>query len=245
MKAFFESLEFLTVIPIPSSLRGGEGGLGRLAPWFPLTGLFIGLMAVALNYGATSFLPLLPSVAITVLFLSWISGGLHMDGLSDTADGFLSGAGRERIVEIMKDSRAGAMGVFAVASVVLLKTCALASVAPAHGAVAVLLTPVAGRCAMLYAVATQPYVSGPGGLGHALNAGYGKSRALWAVAALAVAGLAGVGLWGLSWAVTVLVVVLLFARWCAKKIGGMTGDNYGALCEISETVSLLFFSAMV
>mgnify|MGYP000576737090 CR=1 FL=1 len=89
--------------------------LAQAARYFPLAGLLVGLGGLALLWALARLgLPLLPAALLTVLFQVWVTRGLHEDGLADVADGLGGGWTRERRLEIMKDSRMGAMGLVAV-----------------------------------------------------------------------------------------------------------------------------------
>ena len=169
------------------------------------------------------------------------SGCLHLDGLSDTADGFLSSRTRERILEILKDSHVGAMGMIAVVCVLLAKFAALASIEPSLVWAAALLMPLCGRCAMVVFMALLPYVR-PSGLGTIFYRTAVWPSALWAAllsAAVAwtVLRTAGVAIWGVS-----MMVAMLLAVYSYRKIGGATGDTFGAVCEIVEVVPALVLS---
>jgi adenosylcobinamide-GDP ribazoletransferase len=239
MKGFFAALGFLTIIP--AGIGGGDS-LQKSFRWFPAVGLAIGVGLALAYYGLALALPPAAVAAIIAVLMSAVSGGLHIDGLADTADGLLSGAPRERVIEIMKDSRSGAMAVFAVASVLIIKTSALFSLKSDWATAAILLTPLAGRTAIYNAMVSVPYVSSSGGLGHAFGGG-GMWDKVAAVTILFAAGFVGAGIAGIWWAVSLYAVWAIFSAWLVRRIGGMTGDNYGALCEITETASLLFFLA--
>ncbi|MBI5815033.1 MAG: adenosylcobinamide-GDP ribazoletransferase [Nitrospinae bacterium] len=245
MKRFMAALAFLTALPVPESLRGETKYMAGCAIHFPAVGLLIGVLLIGINYGAIHLFAPLPAAVITAIAMSWVSGGLHMDGLADTADGFLSGAARERIFEIMKDSRTGAMGVFAVASVVALKSASIASLKPDVTCAALILTPFAGRIAMLAAISIYPYVSGANGLGNVFAPGVNtRGSVLW-WAIMAAAGAVMAGITGIAWVIGVTFTFFAFGAYCRRKIGGMTGDTYGALCEMTETVSLLLLTAAI
>jgi adenosylcobinamide-GDP ribazoletransferase len=173
-----------------------------------------------------------------VVVLLTFSGGLHMDGLADTADGFFSSRRRERVLEIMRTSNIGAMGVMTVVAVMLVKFAAIGSLQPADLWRAALLMPLAGRCSLVVQIAVLPYVRSEG-----LGAVFGKGRpglaAIWAVALLAVAGWGVLGIRGLCVAALCVAMALIFAAYCYRKIGGATGDTYGACCEIVEIVPAL------
>ncbi|MBF0291730.1 MAG: adenosylcobinamide-GDP ribazoletransferase [Nitrospinae bacterium] len=242
MKGFFAALGFLTIIPAGVN-AGDSESLRKSFRWFPAVGLLIGVGLASAYYALNLALPPAPVAALIVVLMSAVSGGLHIDGLADTADGLLSGAPRERVIEIMKDSRSGAMAIFAVASVLIVKTTAITSLTAEWATTAILLAPLAGRIAIYNAMLCVPYVSGSGGLGHAFGAGGRRDKVASATILLA-AGFIGAGISGILWAVSLYALWAIFSAWLVKRIGGMTGDNYGALCEITETASLLFFAGV-
>ena len=243
MKAFFAAVRFLTIAPVPTSWAGGEEELARSVPFFPAVGLLIGVVAGALAIDLIQVLPPLPACVLVLIALVAASGALHMDGLSDTADGFFSSRPRERILEIMRDSRTGAMGVIAIVSVLLLKFAALASLPPSAWWRAVLIAAVAGRCSLVFMMMLLPYVRPEGGLGSVF---YRKRPAFASLVALVM--LAGTAWFALRLAGMVatgaaVLMTLLFAAQCKRKIGGATGDTLGAACELSEVATLLTLAA--
>lgn len=239
MKAALAALQFLTILPFPRSLDLGERAVGRGIWFFPLVGLLIGVAVAALDLGLNRILPSLPVSVISIAALVLVSGGLHVDGLADTADGFFSSRPKERILEIMKDSRSGPMAVAALICVLGLKMAALACIPPlldSWRAAAILLMALAGRCALVFQLNLLPYARSEGGLGTV----FVKARS-WLQAVLALAVLGGASWWllGLAGAgVTAgtLLVSCLFALCCYRKIGGFTGDTLGAACELTELV---------
>lgn len=237
MKAFFAALEFLTVIPIPSSLTGDEKTLSESVPYFPVVGLLIGLGIAGLDLGLSTFLPPLVTTWCAVLFLIAVTGGLHMDGLADTADGFFSVRKRDRMLEIMRDSRIGAMGVLAILFAVGLKVAALSSLASPERMAILILMPLAGRSAIVLMITVLPYARCDGGLASIFLA----RRMRWApsVAMILLFGAA----WGLgqsmSLAVSAMIAAGLIIGFTFKKIGGFTGDTLGAVSELTEVAMVL------
>lgn len=234
MSRLLAAIRFLTILPIPGSWGTSEAALGASVPAFPVVGLMLGAAAAGAGFGLQQIgaPPLLAAMLLVVLLIGF-SGGLHMDGLSDTFDGFLSSRRRERILEIMKDSRIGAMGVIGVVGVIGVKVCAVASLKPDRVWPALLLMPLAGRCVMVWHMAILPYVR-ESGLGTVF---YKRRPSLAAVWALAV--LFAVAWFVLRWdgviaAGACVIVALVMALWCWRKIGGATGDTFGAACEIVE-----------
>jgi len=216
-----------------------EPELSGSLPFFPVVAVLIGAATAGLAWCLSFILPPLPLGALVVVALVAVSGGLHMDGLSDTADGFFSSRPRERILEIMKDSHAGPMGVTAVASILVLKVSALGSLHAAAVWRTALLMPVAVRCALLLGMAVLPYARPEGGLASIFYKTGRKLSAVWGLAVLAGTGLAVAGAAGLVSAGCSVLSVLLVSAWSYRKIGGATGDTLGATCEVAETVTAL------
>ena len=233
MNSFLAALQFLTICPFPSRCSYGEKELGRSAIFFPVVGLIVGAISTLIDWGFRWLWPTLPASVLTVLWMVAVSGGFHMDGLADTADGFLSSRPRERILEIMKDSRTGPMGVIAVVSILLLKTAVLSSVPNSVRWGVVFLMPFAGRCALVMGMALLSYARLEGGLVSA----FGKPRWAWTAPVLLIAvswlTLRNLGLVSAGFSV---LSVLVFSLWCRRKIGGFTGDTLGAGCEIAELI---------
>ena len=178
MRQLLAAIRFLTILPLPGTWGTAEDDLARSVAFFPLVGLLLGAAAAAVAWGLALVAPPMVTAAVLVIVLLGFSGGLHIDGLSDTADGFLSCRSREQMLEIMKDSHAGPMGLVAVVCVLLLKFAALSSIALLQPAVlwpAVLLMPLAGRSAVCINLAILPSAR-PDGLG----AVFCRSRHHWA-----------------------------------------------------------------
>lgn len=242
MKPLIAALQFLTICPGVARVACSERDIGRSTAWFAVVGLLIGAVVAALDRGAMMVFPPLLSSVIAVVVLAAASGGLHTDGLADTADGFLSSRPRERVLEIMRDSRTGAMGVLAIGCMLLLKTTALAAVPGDWRWPVLVLMPLAGRCSMVLQLHGLPYAR-TGGLCSVFVAHRQRMDV-----ALAVVVPVAVG-WFLAGAVGVGAVAVAFlavgglARWSRNKIGGFTGDTLGAGCEVAELAVALLAAA--
>lgn len=245
IKPFLAAVQFLTVCPLPSAIKIDEGDIGRGAPYFPVVGILIGAAAACLDYGLGYFVPAPVASAFVVVFLLAISGALHMDGLADTADGFFSSRPREQILDIMRDSRTGPMGVIAIVCVVILKVTLLSMVPQALRWKVLLMTPLAGRSALLIMMAAIAYARPQGGLAAIFYAHRSRFHLLWALIALAVIGWLAGGWAGLVAGLAAVVFSLLFAAYVHYKIGGATGDTLGAACELAELVPALVFVVFV
>ena len=242
-RRFLTALSFLTRMPTPAEVQMDQASLAESPPIFPAVGGLLGLAVAALDWGLRMFLPS-PVVAVVDLIAAFLlTGGIHMDGLLDTADGLFSGGSRERALEVMRDSRVGAMGASAGALLVGLKAVSIASLAGDRRFQALILAPVLGRYAMVVGITAFPYARVRGGLGTLFKA---RARTRWVVvpglfaAALAVSVAGAPG--GLA-----LVASSLFSlglgKWVTDRLGGLTGDVYGALCEIAEAAVYLVFAA--
>jgi adenosylcobinamide-GDP ribazoletransferase len=238
MKRLLAALRFLTILPIPGTWGTAEVDLAGSVAFFPVVGLLLGVAAVAFAWAAGQVAPPMIVAALVVIAMMSFSGCLHMDGLSDSADGLLSSRSRERMLEIMKDSHVGPMGVIAVVCVLLLKFAALSSLEPAKVWPAVLLMPLAGRAAICLHVAFLPYAR-PSGLAAVFCRSRHTLAAIWAVALLTGVAYAVLQWRGLIVSVACVAITLLLAVYVRVKLGGATGDTFGAVCEIVEIVPAL------
>lgn len=244
MRSFLAAVKFLTAVPVPWSWTGGERSLSRSVPWFPVVGLACGGALGAVCLGLERILPSLPLSALLVAMMAGVSGGLHLDGLSDTADGLLSSRPRERALEIMKDSHVGAMGVIAIVMVVLAKFALLASVSDDARWRLVVLAVLAGRCGFPIVMMLLPYARPQGGLATVFAASLLPAARRWGTfvwaAVIAPGGGYLIAGWvGLSAGAAAVALVLLLAGYSRYRLGGYTGDTLGAGCEVVELVPLL------
>lgn len=236
MNGFWFALAFLTRLPTPSLDFNDAAAQARALAWYPLVGLLIGALLLALAALLQWLQAPVPLAAACVLALwVWLSGGLHLDGLADCADAWAGGHGqRDRILQILKDPAAGPMGVVAIVLVLLLKFAALQALLT-HRPLLV-LAPVLGRAAAVAMFLCLPYVRA-GGLGAALaQAPRGTSVFAVLFAAALCVMLALPGLAALAAAIGV------FLHWqhdCRRRLGGFTGDAAGAVIERVETASVL------
>ncbi|MHA6205326.1 adenosylcobinamide-GDP ribazoletransferase [Dyella soli] len=233
MRGLLAAVGFLTRLPMPAWALQHPAAPSSLA-CYPLVGLLIGGLLWGASWPLSAAPPLL---AAALVLAAWVglTGGLHLDGLADSADAWAGGLGdRERTLAIMKDPRSGPMGVTAVVIVLLLKFAALASL-PAHSA-ALWLSPLLARTALTAAFMVTPYVRS-GGLGSALKAAPRLACAAGLGFALLLCALAG---WpGMAAMAVALVVFGGWRRACLRRLGGITGDTCGALAELTEAAVLV------
>jgi adenosylcobinamide-GDP ribazoletransferase len=243
MTSFLTALEFLTRLTLRRTPRGDVDAIARAQAWFPAVGLVIGVILVGIDRAATRALPEASVDVLLVVALALITGGLHLDGLADAADGLFGGYTRERRLEIMRDVHAGSFAVIAIVGVLALKWAGLTALPGNVRVEALLVAPVASRFAALIGIVCVPHArdDGMGATQHE-RAGW-PALAFGAATALAVAvALLGVG--GLYVCGMTAAVALGMAWVSMRMVGGMTGDLYGATIEIAEAVVLLFIAAM-
>lgn len=235
------ALRFLTSIPLPWPALAPAAGMAGALPYFPLVGLLIGLALLAVGWLASLFWAPLAGAALLVVAWGMLSGGLHLDGLSDTADGVLSWRPRERKLEIMRDSRIGVMGALALLGALLLKLAFLAGAGAAWWR-AVLLAPILGRWAMVYAIARFPAARADG-LGSSVQGQVSQARLLVVSALVLLCATAIAGFGGLVACLLAALGAHLLGRWWTRDLGGLTGDTYGACCELVELIALAALTA--
>jgi adenosylcobinamide-GDP ribazoletransferase len=235
MKAFLLALQFLTCLPVSLKAAPTAADWGRSVLAYPLIGLLIGLLLAGLQRLIGHADPLLQAALLTAAW-ALITGGLHLDGLADSADAWVGGHGdRERTLAIMKDPRSGPAAVSTLMLTLLLKFAALAvlvKTGPSSPWPALLLAPLLGRSALVALLLTTPYVR-PGGMGSALAARLPRAPALLALLLAAAAVLfAGETGW---LALAVALAAWLLLRWLmTRRLGGATGDTLGAAVELTE-----------
>ena len=244
MLPFWIALQFLSSLPIRLPGMPQPQELGRSLLFYPLVGLLFGGLLWSLS-ALLAGAPLMLHAALLLTVWVLLSGGLHLDGLADSADAWLGGFGdRERTLTIMKDPRSGPIAVVTLVLVLLLKFCALLALIEQQNGVVLLVAPLIGRSALLAVFLTTPYVRA-GGLGQAL-ADHLPRRAGWWVLGLSALGcvvLAGyAGLWAL---VLATVGFVWLRRVVMRRLGGTTGDTAGALLELLEVLVLVGLALIV
>ncbi len=242
--ALAAALQFLTVIPPLLRRPFAPQELGRSVGWFPAVGLLLGGCLAGLNWCLASVFS--SGISAAIVLAAWVlgTGALHLDGFLDSCDGLFGGHTPEARLRIMRDERAGAFAVVGGVLLLLLKYAAL--VDNPERLVALLLAPVVGRWGMVLVLIGFPYARAEG-LGRAMKDHAGWVQAVLATAVTAATA-AGAGLIPGGWrGLAVLPIAALItwavARLVLRRLPGLTGDVYGALCELLETLVLLAFVA--
>ncbi len=238
--SFLGAISFYTIVPLRDSWLID---FRRIARWSPLVGLILGAILALMDYLLEQInCPRLLGSVLIVAFWLFLTGGLHLDGVMDTADG-LAVMEPERRLEVMKDSRVGAFGVIACLIVLLLKIAALADLERGRG-LALIGAAGWGRWGQVLAIALYPYLRVDG-----KGAFHKKSLQIPSDLILGLSCLL-IAFCFVGWSGLILVVVggvssYLVGRWFFKQLGGHTGDTYGAVVEWTEALFLCFYSLII
>lgn len=234
------ALSFLTLLPASRGLTLSQQDISNSRAFYPAVGLLLGLLLVGVEEGASRAFPIHLTSALLLAVTVTMTRALHLDGLMDVCDGVFGGYTPERRLKIMKDSHVGAFGVAGGVTVLLLKYGALVSLLGLEEPGkewALLLFPALSRWAMVLALGAFPYARDRG-LGSPFHQGGTKIATLAAVlialaASFLLGGFAGLGL------LTGVALLATGLGWAmSKSLGGLTGDTYGAINEISEATVL-------
>tara|TARA_R110002049_G_scaffold33854_6_gene111149 strand:+ start:1492 stop:2229 length:738 start_codon:yes stop_codon:yes gene_type:complete len=231
------ALQFLTIIPVrlSSSTSASSKQIGQSLLFYPLVGLFISVLLLL-----TAWLLNTQSTAVSaVLILSlWVilSGGLHLDGLADSADAWLGGLGdKAKTLLIMKDPASGPIAVVLLIVVLLIKFVMLVELLTQHNYLAIVFAVTLARSALPLLFLTTPYVR-QGGIGAILVANQPRTAIRWLLAGIA---LLSVIFSGLTLLISAFIVFLILRYVMTLRLNGTTGDTAGAMVEILETTILI------
>ena len=235
------AIQFLTRLPINKQVDFNNENLSKSILFFPLVGIIIGGIG-GLTYHIFSYMNKDIGAFFAVLSMIIVTGGLHLDGLSDTADGFYSYRDKEKVLEIMKDSRIGAFGVISIILDILLKYIILSNL---KGNVPLILGLSYGNSRLIisYIMSTKK-IGRKNGLGDMFHKSNPKRYAFIGgiIYILVLIILNPVYLIPLLFSFITGEVITVITY---KKIDGFTGDVYGATIELAEIVSLIMFMGVI
>jgi adenosylcobinamide-GDP ribazoletransferase len=240
VKRLLVATTFLTRVPVPVVADASD--VGRAARWFPLIGGALGGAGALAAWGLHDLIGMPPALSAMLLvgLGAWATGAIHLDGLADMADGFGGGRTRDDVLRIMRDPVIGSFGTIALLLVMALKAGALTTLLERDAALRFLVAaPALSRWTIVGLAAWLPYARPEGGLGQAVTGERDTTGLLLATAIAAVVTFAALRTNGLvSWALAALVMVAL-GRAARRRIGGVTGDVFGASVEMTETTVLV------
>jgi len=260
LRAPLDAFRFLTAVPLPARRVDDKGGLEAAVAWFPLVGAVLGGLLVLTDWACGRAFPRVShflSAAMILAVYALFTGGLHHDGLMDTADAFWGHRTREQRLTIMKDSRAGALGVTAMALFLLVELAAIyalpTQLAGSSGRfrLAVLLAfPVLGRWVMSYLCVRFPYAR-EAGTGAAM-VGRSRARHFFVASLFAAAVLTACFIFLVRVPLLLAVLpaaALAFAEMAggffSRSLGGVTGDVIGATGMLCEALVLLILASRI
>lgn len=237
IKGIIVAFQFLSRIPIPISVDFNSKNLKMAKFFFPLVGIVLGGLVggvVHLLMGYSLEVAALLGVVLNIL----LTGGLHIDGLSDMCDGFFSNKDRERMIEIMHDSRVGSFGVLSTVLLILWKFIMYKSLG-VNTFTFILLSGMFSRMSVQYMISMKK-LAVPGGMGDMIRGEnslplVALTFLFYGVATMFINPLYIIPL------VCNMILVELISRLSYRKIGGVSGDIYGATVELSEAFNLLCF----
>jgi len=224
---------------------------GKAILYLPIVGLIIGSINAAFYSSLLFFFPSSIAGVLVVLGNACLTGAFHVDGLADTCDGIFSGRNRERVLEIMKDSRIGTNGACAIIFDFMLRAACLASMSKSHVVFALIVAPIISRT-MITILMRSNYARANKGLGSLFIDNVTKKNVLLTLlfgSVLVMLFMAFVVvdkglLLGLMLLIFNLAIILSYKKMIIAEIGGMTGDTLGAGNEVCEVSILLMFVSM-
>ena len=237
MDGLILALQFFTRIPVGKEVSFNEKNIGRSLFFLPFIGLIIGWIAALPIIALHSTSKIIASL-LSIIVIAAFTGGLHLDGLADTFDGFLSGRKRERVMEIMKDSTLGAFGALALVFLILFKFVAVYEL-PAVAWIGIPLSLANARLVAGYVILAKRNAR-EDGLG-VLFKSSAAGRNIFMAGVIYIGIIMFINPWYMLPLVGSLVVGEAMTLWSYKKIDGLTGDVYGAIIEMCEVASLVIF----
>jgi adenosylcobinamide-GDP ribazoletransferase len=237
VRGLVTAARYLTIVPVPGRRDESPDSLGRAAPWFPAVGAAIGLGLVVVDHGVSAAFPPVLASLLTVTAWKLVTGGLHLDGLADSLDGFM-GHDRAQRLAIMRDSRIGVFGALGLIVALLIAVTSLAEIAPRLRARALLVAPIVGRATPPLLAALFP-AARTGGQGATFIESVRWPAALLAIVLALATAMIALGVAGAVACVVGTTLALATGALLSRRLGGITGDVLGAAVELSELGVLL------
>jgi len=241
MKSLLAAIRFLTILSPGRRPEMDSHYLSGSLLYFPLVGLLIGACLVGINFLLLKFLNSMAVNLSIIFFIIVLTGALHLDGFADTLDGFYGAKKKEEILKIMEDSRIGTMGAIGLVILILSKFVFLEGIPEEIKYKALLLMPVSSRWAMVISGS----LSGPAkteGLGRFFCKSVSLKEYLGSTVFTLVVSFLLIRIQSLLFILSIFAITVILTRYVVRRIGGMTGDTFGAINESIEAFSLLIFS---
>ena len=243
IRAFWLALQFLTVLPTPKFTDLSEKEHQRAIVFFPAVGLVIGLILV-LCFVLTQFMPTFLQASVLLSIWILLTGNLHIDGLSDSADAWVGGLGsKQRTLEIMKDVHAGPAGVTAIILTLIVHFAAIVAVVETNYWQALLLAPALARLVVLVLYQGMPYVREQG-IGSVYVSGFTVKELLFQLLGFLGLGFILVGGEILLVFLLIAIFIAIFHFKWTYRIDGITGDVAGAAIVLVELITMIAFATI-
>jgi adenosylcobinamide-GDP ribazoletransferase len=243
MKSLLLALQFLSVIPVKFK-RVNDKEIVQSMVYFPVAGILLGLILCGINYLLSLLkLPSLSKDIILIVSLIFLTGGIHLDGLSDTLDAILSRKNRDEMLKIMRDSRIGVMGALGIVSIILLKISFLYSIDNAIKPISLILMCSLSRWSLVIAMFKFSYAREEG---KAKIFTQGINLKIFILSTL-IALICVFAIWKLKGLLLLAVTATctyIIGKFVSEKIGGITGDTLGATNELMEGIILFSVSVL-
>ena len=243
MKSMVAAIQFLTIFGPGKRAEVTSDYLSRSLFYFPLVGLLIGGCLVGANFILSKYLNHSAVNLFIILLLIILTGALHLDGFADTVDGFYAGKDRQEILKIMEDSRIGTIGATGLIILILLKFVLLEGIPEVIKYKALLLMPLSSRWAMVVSGSLSKAAKTEG-LGKFFCKPVRLREWLGATLFTLVVAFLILKVQLIIFILSLLLFTLILTRYITRKIGGMSGDTFGAINELTEVFTLLIFSLM-
>lgn len=245
IQSFLGGIVFYTIFPLP---KNWPLEIERIARWAPIIGLMIGGLLYIADFSLLQLnLPLLTRTAVIVGLWIVFSGGLHLDGVMDTADG-LAVLDREKRLQVMQDSRSGAFAIMAAIILLLLKYSALIDL-DSDRWLGLIFAPGWGRWAQVWAISHYPYLKPEGkGAFHKNNIQLPQDWLIGLIVLISLSAiLATLGQWLLGIGVIFIGIITCLGTnfWFYRQLDGFTGDTYGAVVEWTESIFLCLLIILI
>jgi adenosylcobinamide-GDP ribazoletransferase len=234
LESFLTAVQFLTRLPVPVRERFGPDDLAKSFPFLPLVGLLVAAGGLGLHFVLARHVSRSVAVVLILTYMVLVTGGLHEDALGDAADGFGGGWDKEKILSIMRDSRIGSFGAIAISLSLLARFVFLSELAPEKFAGYFVAGQVLSRWTALPLSFWLPSARPGSGQG-TMVARKTSWAGLISGTLLAFAITAAVLKYGSVWAVlSAVFVAAITGLYYRKRIGGITGDCFGATIQLAE-----------
>jgi adenosylcobinamide-GDP ribazoletransferase len=238
MRNFFAALRFITILPLGKQKPFDPPGM---IPFFPVVGLLLGVMVSLFDLALIRLWPLPVTALLDVLFLVFLTGAFHLDGLGDTADGLYGHRQKEAALAIMKDSRIGVMGLVAIIAGLAVKWAGIANLSENRNLILCII-PAYARAGMIFGMSFLEYGRPDGGTGKPFFDTKIKPTAFWGLL-LPIAISIFMGWRGVILNIAYALLVVTLLGYYKKKMNCITGDMLGAMTEITESGLFLIASA--